>query len=212
MALTRFKLLLRAFQYRNYRLFFSGQSISLIGTWTQQVAMSWLVYRLTGSALLLGTVAFCNQIPMSFLAPFAGVVADRWNRKRLLLCTQTLSMIQALVLAALVLTSAIRTWHLVALSLFIGTVNAFDIPIRQAFVAEMVEKKEDLGNAIALNSAMFNSAQFIGPSVAGILISTLGEGICFFLNGISYVAVIIALAAIKVAPRKQREKKVTVLR
>jgi MFS family permease len=206
------KLLLRAFHYRNYRLFFMGQGISLIGTWTQQVAVSWLVYRLTGSTLLLGTVLFCNQIPMFFLAPFAGVVADRWERKRLLLLTQTLSMIQALALAALVLTSAVRNWHIVALSLFIGTVNAFDVPIRQAFVSEMIEKKEDLGNAIALNSAMFNSARFIGPSVAGILISTLGEGICFLLNGISYVAVIIALAAIRVSPRKLKDGKAPVLR
>lgn len=184
----------------------------MIGTWTQQVAVSWLVYRLTGSTLLLGTVVFCNQIPMLFLAPFAGVVADRWNRKKLLLCTQALSMLQALALAALVLTAAIRTWHIVALSFFIGLVNAFDVPIRQAFVVEMVEKKEDLGNAIALNSAMFNSARFIGPSVAGILISTLGEGVCFLVNGISYVAVIIALAAISVSPRKQRVDKVPVLR
>jgi len=204
--------IVRAFRYRNYRLFFSGQSISLIGTWTQQVAVSWLVYRLTGSTLLLGTVSFCNLIPLFFLAPFAGVVADRWNRKRLLILTQALSMIQALVLAALVLSSTVRSWHIVALSLFIGTVNAFDVPIRQAFVSEMVERKEDLGNAIALNSAMFNSARFIGPSVAGILISTLGEGVCFLVNGISYVAVIIALAAIRVSPREHKYAKAPVLR
>jgi MFS family permease len=204
---ARLKLLIRAFQYRNYRLFFVGQSISLIGTWTQQVAMSWLVYRLTGSAFLLGAVAFCNQIPTFFLSPFAGVMADRWNRQRLLLCTQALAMIQAMVLSALVLTDTIRTWQIVGLSIFIGIVNAFDIPARQSFVVEMVDKKEDLGNAIALNSAMFNGARFIGPSMAGILISTLGEGICFLLNGISYVAVLMALAAIEVKPRQDREGK-----
>ena len=207
-----FKLTFRALGSRNYRLFFSGQGISLIGTWTQQVAVSWLVYRLTGSSLLLGTVAFCNQVPMFFLAPFAGVVADRWNRKRLLILTQSLSMVQALILAALVLTSVIQTWHIVVLSLFIGTVNAFDVPIRQSFVPEMVGKKEDLANAIALNSALFNCARFIGPSVAGILISTLGEGVCFLVNGISYVAVIMALAAIRVSSGKRKDGKVAVLR
>jgi MFS family permease len=206
------KLLMRAFQYRNYRLFFAGQGISLIGTWTQQVAISWLVYRLTGSAFLLGVVAFCNQIPTFFLAPFAGVIADRLNRQQLLLWTQALSMFQAMVLAALVLTDTVRTWQIVGLSIFIGIVNAFDIPTRQSFVVEMVDKKEDLGNAIALNSAMFNGARFIGPSVAGILISTLGEGICFLLNGISYVAVLMALAAIKARPRKDREGKSHFLR
>jgi len=201
------KLLFRAFQYRNYRLFFAGQGISLIGTWTQQVAISWLVYRLTGSALLLGVVAFCNQIPTFFLSAFAGVIADRWNRQRLLLWTQALSMVQASILAVLVLTDAICTWQIVSLSIFIGVVNAFDIPVRQSFVVEMVDKQEDLGNAIALNSAMFNGARFIGPSVAGILISTLGEGICFLLNAISYVAVLMALAAITVKPRKYRKGK-----
>jgi MFS family permease len=175
----------RAFHSRNYRLFFTGQGISLIGTWTQQVAISWLVYRVTGSTLLLGVVAFANQIPTLFLGPFAGVVADRWDRKRLLLGTQVLSMIQAMILAVLVLTHTIQTWHIIALSIFIGVVNAFDIPIRQSFVIQMIDNKDDLGNAIALNSAMFNSARFIGPSVAGLLISTVGEGICFLVNGIS---------------------------
>ena len=198
----RFKNIIRAFRYRNYRLFFAGQSISLIGTWTQQVAISWLVYRVTGSTLLLGAVAFANQIPTLLLGPFAGVVADRWERKRLLIWTQSLSMLQATILAALVLTGTVQTWHIVALSLLIGIINAFDIPIRQSFVIQMVERKEDLGNAIALNSAMFNSARFIGPSVAGILISTVGEGICFLLNAISYLAVLASLTAIRVAPRQ----------
>ncbi len=196
----------RAFRHRNYRLFFFGQGVSLIGTWTQQVALSWLVYRLTGSTLLLGVVAFSNQIPTLLLGPFAGVVADRFDRKRLLLWTQGLSMAQALALAALVLTGAVEPWHIVVLSIFIGTVNAFDIPIRQSFVIEMVERREDLGNAIALNSALFNSARFIGPSLAGILISTVGEGICFLINGISYVCVLAALQAIRAVQKERRRQ------
>ncbi|MEN6487058.1 MAG: MFS transporter [Syntrophobacteraceae bacterium] len=195
------RLFFRALKSRNYRLFFMGQGISLIGTWTQQVAMSWLVYRLTGSTILLGSVAFCNQIPIFFLSPLAGVIVDRLERKRLILCTQALSMLQALALAALVLTHAVAVWHILALSLFIGVVNAFDMPTRQSFVIQMIEKKEDLGNAIALNSAMFNGARFIGPSVAGILIAGLGEGICFLINGLSYIAVLAALLAIRVEPR-----------
>lgn len=201
-GLNVFRQLFRAFRYRNYRLFYFGQGISLIGTWTQQVAISWLVYRLTGSTVLLGVVAFSNQIPSLFFGPFAGVIADRWDRKRLLLWTQALSMLQALTLAALVLSGIVQSWHIVALSLFIGTVNAFDIPIRQSFVVEMVEGKEDLGNAIALNSAMFNGARLIGPSVAGVLILGVGEGVCFLLNGISYLAVLAALNAIRVSPRE----------
>jgi MFS family permease len=186
--------------------------ISLIGTWTQQVAISWLVYRITGSTLLLGAVAFSNQIPTLFLGPFAGVVADRFERKRLLIWTQSLSMLQALTLAALVLTGAVQTWHIIALTLFIGIVNAFDVPLRQSFVIQMVEKKEDLGNAIALNSAMFNSARFIGPTVAGILISTVGEGVCFLVNGISYLAVLASLMSIRVAPRQNHNGKAPVFR
>jgi len=206
------KVIFRAFRSRNYRLFFCGQGISLIGTWMQQAAMSWLVYRITGSTLLLGAVAFSNQIPTLFLGPFAGVIADRFERKRLLMWTQSLSMLQALILASLVLAGAIQTWHIIALSLFIGSVNAFDIPIRQSFVLQMVERKEDLGNAIALNSAMFNSARFIGPLVAGILISMLGEGVCFLLNGISYLAVLAGLAAIRVAARQNHVGSAPVLR
>jgi MFS family permease len=189
-----------------------GQGISLIGTWLQQTAMSWLVYRLTGSTVLLGVVAFSNQIPTLFLGPFAGVVADRMERKQLLIWTQSLSMLQALILSALVLTGAIQTRHIIVLSLFIGTVNAFDIPVRQSFVVQMVERKEDLGNAIALNSAIFNSARFIGPSIAGILISTVGEGACFLLNGVSYLAVLAGLSAIRVSPRHSLNGKAPVLR
>lgn len=209
---TSLKTIFRAFQYRNYRLFFFGQGISLVGTWAQQIALGWLIYRLTGSTLLLGAVAFLNQIPTFLLGPVAGVVADRWDRKKLLIGTQALSMLQASILSALVLAGSIQTWHIMALTVFIGIVNAFDVPIRQSFVIQMVERKDDLGNAIALNSAMFNSARFIGPSVAGILISTLGEGICFLLNALSYIAVIIALCAIKVAPRECQKEGGAVLR
>lgn len=206
------RFIFRALSSRNYRLFFAGQGVSLIGTWMQQAAMSWLVYRISGSTFLLGVVAFSNQIPTLFLGPFAGVAADRWERKRLLFWTQSLSMLQALILAALVLAGVVSTWHVVALSLFIGIINAFDIPVRQSFMVQMVERKEDLGNAIALNSALFNSARFIGPSVAGILIATVGEGACFLINGISYLAVLASLAAIRVAPRHYNSRKEPVWR
>ncbi len=189
---------LRSLKNRNYRLFFVGQGVSLVGTWMQQIAMSWLVYRLTGSALLLGVVGFSGQLPSFLLAPVAGVLADRWNRHRVIVITQTLSMLQAFCLAALVLTRSVTIWHIIPLSIFLGCVNAFDITTRQAFVVEMLEKKEDLGNAIALNSSLVNGARIIGPSVAGILIAAVGEGVCFLLNGISYMAVIAALLMMKI--------------
>ena len=180
-----------------------AQCVSLIGTWTQQTALSWLVYRLTGSTLLLGAVAFSNQIPTLFLGPLTGIAADRFDRKRLLLLTQGLSMVQALVLAVLVLTGTIAAWHLIVLSVFIGALNALDNPVRQAFVVELVGKKEDLADAIPLNSALVNRARFIGPSVAGILIYMGGEGFCFLLNAVSYLAVLAALLAIKVAGKQK---------
>jgi len=192
----------RALRHRNYRLFFGGQSISLVGTWMQQVAMSWMVYRLTNSALLLGIVGFSGQIPAFFLTPLAGVIADRYNRHRVLIVTQTLAMLQALILSVLVLTNRITVGQIVALSIFLGLVNSFDIPVRQAFTVEMIEEREDLGNAIALNSSMVNAARLIGPSLAGVLIAAFGEGICFLLNGVSYLAVIGSLLAMKIAPRK----------
>ncbi len=194
---------MRAFKYRNYRLFFGGQGISLVGTWMQNVAMGWLVYSLTGSALLLGVVGFCAQIPVFILSPLAGVLADRINRYKILIVTQNLAMLQAFTLAYLVLSGKIEVWHIIVLSTFLGLVNSFDIPARQSFVIELVEKKEDLGNAIALNSSMFNGARLLGPSMAGILISAVGEGTCFLLNGVSYLAVIAALLAMRVpAPKK----------
>jgi MFS family permease len=200
------KLIFRALSHRNYRLFFGGQGISLIGTWMQQIAMGWLVYRLTDSALLLGVVGFTSRIPTFLLTSLAGVLADRWNRHRILVITQTLSMIQAMILAILVLTGTIAVWHIIFLSLFLGLINALDIPTRQSFVVDMIERREDLGNAIALNSSIVNGARLIGPSLAGILIATLGEGICFLLNGLSYIAVIAALLAMTIQPRKKEEE------
>lgn len=198
------RLIFRALSHRNYRLFFGGQGISLIGTWMQQIAMSWLAYRLTNSALLLGVVGFTSRIPTFLLASLAGVLADRWNRHRILVITQTLSMVQAMILAILVLSETVAVWHIISLSLLLGLINAFDIPARQSFVVDMIEKREDLGNAIALNSSIVNGARLIGPSIAGILIATLGEGMCFLLNGLSFIAVIVALLAMKIVPKQRK--------
>ncbi len=181
--------LFRAFKHRNYRLFFSGQLISLVGTWMQAVAESWLVYRLTGSAALLGVTAFCSQIPVFLLAPIGGTVADRSHRHRIMVATQSVSMVLPLVLSALTFSGRVRVWHVFVLASCLGIVNAFDIPARQAFVVEMVGR-EDLLNAIALNSSMVNGARVVGPAVAGILVAAVGEAWCFLLNGISYLAVI----------------------
>ncbi|MCA1665073.1 MAG: MFS transporter, partial [Myxococcales bacterium] len=183
----------RALRHRNYRLFFFGQGTSLVGTWLTRVATSWLVYRLTGSALLLGLVGFAAQLPTFLLAPLAGVLVDRWNRHRVLVVTQALAMIQSALLAAFALTHTITVWHVLLLSAFQGLINAFDTPARQAFVVQMVDAREDLANAIALNSSMVNAARLIGPSVAGILISAVGEGCCFAIDAVSYVAVIVSL-------------------
>jgi MFS family permease len=192
----------RALSQRNYRLFFIGQGISLIGTWMQNIALSWLVYRMTNSVFLLGIVGFAAQIPTFFLAPFTGVLADRWNRHRMIVMTQSLAMVQAFILAILTLTGIIGVWHIIALALLLGTINAFDIPIRQAFVVEMVERHEILGNAIALNSFLFNGARLVGPSIAGILIGLVGEGVCFLINALSFLLVIFALLAMRIKPRK----------
>ncbi|MGC1372053.1 MAG: MFS transporter [Candidatus Sulfotelmatobacter sp.] len=202
---TNWRLVVRALRHRNYRLFFGGQGISLIGTWMTRVATGWLVYRLTGSAFLLGLVSFAGQIPVLFLGPFAGVWVDRWNRHRVLLVTQTLSMLQSFGLAALALAKIITVNEVILLNLFQGAVNAFDMPARQAFVIEMVEQPEDLGNAIALNSSLVNAARLIGPSIAGIIIALVGEGYCFLVDGISYLAVIASLLAMVVTAR-QRER------
>ncbi len=198
---TRLRNLLRALRSRNYRLFAAGQGISLIGTWMQQVAMSWLVYRMTGSAFLLGVVGFSSQVPTFLLAPVAGVLADRLNRRYVLIGTQTLAMIQAALLAVVVLMGAVQVWHIVVLSLLLGLINAFDIPMRQSFVVEMVDNREDLGNAIALNSSLVNAGRLIGPAIGGILVASVGEGICFVLNSLSYLAVILALLAMRIIDR-----------
>lgn len=187
----------RALRHRNFQLFFGGQLISLIGTWMQTVAQSWLVYRLTGSGLLLGSVGFASQIPVFLVAPAGGIAADRLNRQRIVIATQTLSMLLAFVLAALTLTHKVQVWHIFVLAALLGVVNAFDIPGRQAFLVDMVGK-DDLMNAIALNSSMFNGARVIGPAVAGILVARFGEGWCFFANGVSYLAVIAGLILMKI--------------
>ncbi len=205
------KLLLRALKYKNYRLFFGGQSVSLIGMWMQSIALSWLVYRLTNSAILLGVIGFVSQIPSFILSPLAGVYADRWNRRYMLICTQALLMMQSLTLAALVLGGVVAVWHLIALALFSGIVNAFDAPARQSFVIDMIEQKEDLGNAIALNSAIFNGSRLIGPSLAGIIIAATGEGICFLINGLTYLAIIAALMAMHINPKEHLVQNTPVL-
>lgn len=204
--MTGLRFIFRSLRYRNYRLFFVGQGISLIGTWMQRIAMPWLIYHLTGSPLLLGVIDFVSQIPSFVLMPFAGVLTDRWNRHRILIITQILSMVQALILAILFFAGIIRVWHVIVLGVFSGCINAFDVPARQSFVIEMVEKKEDLGNAIALNSSMFNVARLLGPGIAGILIAYTGEGICFLLNALSYIVVIVCLLNMKVVPRKSIRK------
>jgi len=179
----------RALRHRNFQLFFSGQLISLVGTWMQTVAQSWLVYRLTGSGLQLGAVGFASQIPVFLFAPLGGIVADRSNRQHVVIATQAASMVLAFILAALALTHYVKVWHVFVLAALLGVVNAFDIPGRQSFLVDMVGK-DDLMNAIALNSSMFNGARVIGPAVAGVLVARLGEGWCFFANGVSYIAVI----------------------
>ena len=204
-------LILRALRYRNYRLFFFGQGISLIGTWMQQLAISWLVYRITGSAFYLGLVSFCNQIPVFLGAPIAGVFADRWPRRRIVITTQVLAMIQAFILTALVAFDSITLAWIILLSVFIGVINAFDMPTRQAFVCEMVDNEEDLPNAIALNSLIFNMARQVGPSIAGFLIALTGEAVCFFVNGVSFLAVIFSLAAMRLSRKVEAKHEGTML-
>jgi MFS family permease len=196
----------RALRAPNFRLFFSGQSISLIGTWMTRIATSWLVYRLTGSAWLLGIVGFMGQIPTFLLAPFAGVWVDRWNKRSVLVWTQVLAALQSLVLAALTLSHRITVRDILALSVLQGLINAFDMPGRQAFLVEMVDDKRDLGNAIALNSSIVNVARLIGPSLAGLVISLYGEGWCFLIDGVSYFAVIASLLMMQLRPMAVLER------
>ena len=200
---SRFRDMGRSLRYRNFQLFFGGQLISLIGTWMDNIAEAWLVYRLTGSSLLLGTVAFAGQIPVFLLAPLGGLVADRWNRRKIVIATQSASMVLAGILAFLTITKRVTVWEVIVLASLMGVVNAFDIPTRQAFLVEMVGR-EDLMNAIALNSSMFNGARVIGPSIAGILVASVGEGWCFFANSVSYIAVIAGLILMRIdrVPRR----------
>jgi len=193
----------KALGNRNLSLFFIGNGISLCGIWMHKVAVNWLIYKLTGSAFMLGMVNCFGQFPTFFLAPFAGVLADRVDRKRLLALTQILLMSQALLLAAMTITSSIQTWHVFLLTLMIGMINALDIPTKQSFISEMVSSREDLANAIALNSIVGNATRFIGPSVAGLLIAAFDEGACFLINGLSYLAMLASLWAIKLPPRER---------
>jgi len=204
---TGLRNIFRSLRYKNYRLFFGGQTLSLIGTWIQRITIPWLIYRQTDSVFLLGFVGFAGQLPTFILAPFTGVLTDRWNRYRILIITQILAMVEALVLALLYFTGNIEVWNILLLSILLGCVNALDTPARQSFVFELVDDKKDIGNAIALNSSMVNSARLIGPSIAGILIASLGEGICFLINGLSYIFVIGSLLLMKVKPQVPNKKK-----
>ena len=194
----------RAFGHRNYRLFFAGQGTSLIGTWMQQIAMSWLVYRLTGSPSLLGAISFITMAPVFFVTAAAGVFVDRWDRRLLLILTNLFAMIQAAILGVLAITGYIAVWHIFALGFCLGFVNAFDMPTRQAFLSDIVERKEDLNNAIALNSTMFNGARLVGPALAGLTVAAFGEGICFLINSLSFLAIIVALLAMRIKPRAKK--------
>jgi MFS family permease len=204
---SAFHFALRSLRHRNYRLFFAGQSLSLIGTWMTQVATSWLIYRLTNSAWLLGLVGFSGQIPAFFLAPFAGVWVDHWDRLRILKVTQTLSMLESFGLAAIVFSGHVSVWNVVLLTMFQGVVNAVDMPARQTFLLDMVGDRADLSNAIALNSSMVNGARLIGPSIAGVVIGVAGEGACFLVDAFSYLAVIGSLFMMKMAPGHKRPRK-----
>ena len=203
--------LFRSLKHRNFRLFFMGQGISLIGTWMQMTAVAWLVWRLSHSALLLGLVGFASRIPTFVLAPFAGVLVDRVNRHHLVILTQVLSMAQALMLAGLMYSGRIEIWHIIALSLLLGFINALDIPARQSFLVQMLDRREDLTNAIALNSSMVNGARLIGPAVAGFLIAGVGEALCFLINGLSYIAVIAGLLMMRIQPNPRVDRHTAVL-
>ena len=193
---------LRAFRSKSFRIFYAGQGLSLLGNWMQTVAMSWLVYRVTGSALLLGVTAGAQQLPILFLSPIAGVWADRVNRQHLLMLIQSLAFVQALTLALLTFSDMVRVPHLIALALFLGIITAFETPTRQAFLLELIEHREDLPNAIALQSLLFQSTRFVGPSVAGLVLAVLGEAWCFLVNALCYLAIIVTYAVVRVKPRE----------
>lgn len=200
MAFSGLKTTFRALNHKNYKIYFFGQITSQIGSWMQQVALGWLVYRITGSAILLGTVAFASQIPSFILSPLAGITADRYNRYKILIITQSLFMAQALILAALILTDSAGVATIIILSIVQGIIMSFDAPARHAFVVQIVDRKEDISNAIALNSTTFHASRLVGPPLAGFIIAFSNEGICFLINGLSYIMVIGALLMIKVKP------------
>lgn len=197
----------RALKYRNFKLFFYGQTISLVGTWIQVIATSWLVYDLSNSAFLLGLVGFVSRIPTLVFAPFAGVIADRFDKYKLLFLVQVLAMLQAVLMTLLLFLNIIQIWHILVLGTFLGIINSIDMPVRQSFFIELIEKKEDLGNAIALNSAMVNGARLIGPSLAGILVASFGESWCFMINSLSFIAIIFTLMQMKIPKKKIKTEK-----
>ncbi len=201
--MSRGQLMFRALQHRNFRLFFSGQMISLLGTWMQMTAVAWLVWRLEHNAFLLGLAGFSARIPAFVMAPLAGVLVDRWNRHRLVIITQILSMTQALVLAGLMFSGHIEIWQIILLSLILGFVDALDMPARQSFMIQMIDRREDLTSAIALNSSMVNGARLLGPAIAGVIIAAVGEGFCFLINGLSYIAVIAGLLMMRLPPHSR---------
>jgi len=204
---SKFKDIFKSLHSRNYRIYFIGQGVSLIGTWMQNIALSWLVYRLTGSVFLLGLIGFTSQIPTFFISPFTGVITDRYNRLGIMKLTQVLFLIQALIMAILVLFNLVDFWHIIVLSILFGIITAFDAPARQSLVIDLIDDPAELGNAIALNSAIFNGARLIGPAIAGIVIAIVGEGICFLLNALSFAAVILALTLIKIRKRTTLREK-----
>jgi MFS family permease len=197
----------RAFKNRNYSLFFCGQSISQIGTWMQRTAVSWVIYSLTHSAFMLGLTVFAQQFPSFLLSLYGGIISDRYHRHRILLITQTASMIQSVLLAILILTNHYVVWEILTLSVILGIINAFDVPARQPLIHEMINDREDISNAMAFNSAMVNIARLIGPALSGILLQSLGAGICFSLNALSFIAVIVSLLLMKLPPFHPPQKK-----
>src|SRR5215475_4986555 len=193
---------LRALRHRNFRLFFAGQGTSMIGTWIQQIAQSWLVYRLTGSPFMLGATSFAAQFPILVLAPFAGLLSDRFDRKRLLIVTQSVLMLQASVLAALTLSGLVQIWHVLAAALFYGVAMGFDTPVRQSLLIELLDDHTDLPNAIALNAMLMNSSRLVGPSIAGLMLALVSEGVCFLINACTYVAILSAAFALRITRHK----------
>jgi len=197
--------MIRAFRHRNFRLYFGGQSISLIGTWVQQIALSWTIYQLTKSSFLLGLVSFAGQLPLFVLTPFAGVLVDRFNRHRILVITQSLALLQALALAVVVSTGAVQLWNLIALNVFVGCILAIDLTARQAFIVDMVGSGDDLPNAVALNAFVINGGRMLGPAIAGLLLTIVSPAVCFYANAVSYIPVIGALLAMKVRDKHNED-------